>query len=244
MSELAQDMIQETPIETHEGLPTGHAVEPAPTEPAAAPATPEVEILTIGTELTDEDRNRIYSRLGRPEAPDKYDLTDIVPENYNHSVVEEFKQKAYENGMSNEGVRKMAEWYKDIELKQAEAMQKAKMAQADQHILHLKKEFGTRFDEEVNNARKALDAYTDKDFRKYMDETGLGNHPALVKAFAKIGRELSEDRLVQSETATKLAQDEHLRRAEILRLRADQTFMERYRRGDREAVARLNRLYE
>lgn len=76
-----------------------------------------------------------------------------------------------------------------------------------------------------------------------MDDTGLGNHPALVKAFAKIGRELSEDRLVQSDTAVRLAKSDELRKSEIARLRADRDFMSRYRRGEAGAVQRLNSLY-
>ena len=204
---------------------------------------PQVEQLIIGEELTSDDVNRIYSRLGRPESPDKYDLTGIVPDTYNQDVLEQFKQKAHETGMSQENVRKMAEWYKDVEIKQHEAIKKARAIQDDQNLLTLKTEFGVNFDSEIKNARKALDAYTDKAFKQYMDESGLGNNPALVKAFAKIGRELSEDRLVQSDTATRLAKNDELRRSEILRLRSNKEFMDKYRRGDPVAVQRLNNLY-
>lgn len=201
------------------------------------------EQIIIGEELTPDDVNRIYNKLGRPESPDKYDLTGIVPDTYNQDVLEQFKQKAHETGMSQEGVRKMAEWYKEVETKQHEAIQKARAIQDDQHIMTLKTELGVNFDTEIKNARKALDAYTDKAFKQYMDESGLGNHPALVKAFAKIGRELSEDRLVQSDTATRLAKNDELRRSEILRLRGNRDFMDKYRRGDPTAVQRLNSLY-
>lgn len=202
-----------------------------------------VKELIIGADITDEDRNLLYQRLGRPDTHENYNLDDIVPETYNKGLIEDFKKKAYENGMSNDGVRKMAEWYKEVEIKQVEAIEKAKLVQADQHMLELKRDFGVRFDEEIGNARKALDAYTDKAFRQYMDESGMGNHPALVKAFAKIGRELSEDRLVQSETATRLAKNDDIKKSEILRLRSDKAFMDKYRRGDAAAVQRLNRLY-
>lgn len=212
-----------------------------PAEPAVE-HTP-VEQLIIGEEITEDDRIRIYNRLGRPEAPDNYDLSGIVPDTYNQDIVDEFRKKAHETGMSQEGVRKMAEWYKEVELKQQDAIRKARAMQDDQNMLHLKAEWGVHFDENVKNARKALDAYTDKAFKQYMDETGLGNHPALVKAFAKIGRELSEDRLVQSDTATRMAQNEELKRSEILRLRSNSEFMARYRQGDPVAVQRLNRLY-
>lgn len=204
---------------------------------------PAVEEIIIGQELTDDDLNRIYSRLGRPKSYEEYDLSEVVPKEYDQGTVEEFKKKAFENGMSQESVKKMAEWYKEVETANLQKMAQAKQQLADQQVLQLKQEFGVNFDREVKNARKALDAYTDNDFKKYMDESGLGNHPALVKAFAKIGRELSEDRLVQSETAQRLAKNDELRKSEIARLRTDKAFMERYRRGDPMAVQRLNRLY-
>lgn len=226
----------ETPVESY----SSQGAEAAPVDQTQNIGVQEI---IVGSEITDKDRDILYERLGRPKDYEGYDLSGIVPETYNQGVVEEFKKKAHETGMSAEGVRKMAEWYKELELKQRDSIEKAKMIQADQHILELKKDFGVNFDTEVKNARKALDAYTDSAFRKYMDDTGLGNHPALVKAFAKIGRELSEDKLVQSDTAVRLAKSEDLKRSEIARLRSDKDFMSRYRRGEAAAVQRLNALY-
>lgn len=218
------------------------ALHEAPATEAVVEA-PTHQDIVIGGDLTEDDLNRVYARLGRPETHEGYDLSEVIPENYNNGTVEEFKKKAFEAGMSNDAVKKMAQWYRDVEAEGLQKMERARMEQSDRGILQLKQEFGSNFDAEVNNARKALEAYTDNDFRKYMDETGLGNNPALVKAFAKIGRELSEDRLVQSDTAVRMKQNDDLRRSEIDRLRSSKEFMEKYRRGDQAAVHRLNRLY-
>lgn len=204
------------------------------------------EQLIIGEELTEDDMNRIYKRLGRPETSDEYDFSEVVPEGYtNLGIIDEFKQKAHETGMSKAGALKMAEWYKDVETRQVQAMTKARNEQIARQELELRKEWGADFDNQLSLAIKARDAYAgdDPEFKKYMNETGIGSHPTLVKAFAKIGRELSEDRLVQSETTNRLAQNEELRRSEILRLRSDKQFMDRYQRGDQIAVQRLNKLY-
>lgn len=234
-----QQTVKETKVEAY----SSEGIGAPPVDQSVQVNNAGVQEIIIGSDITDKDRDIIYERLGRPKSHDGYDLSGIVPETYNQGVVEEFKQKAHETGMSAEGVRKMAEWYKGLELKQRETMEKSRLMQTDQNILELKKDFGVNFDTEVKNARKALDAYTDSAFRKYMDDTGLGNHPSLVKAFAKIGRELSEDKLVQSDTAIRLAKSDDLRRSEITRLRGDKEFMARYRRGEATAVQRLNSLY-
>jgi hypothetical protein len=42
----------------------------------------------------------------------------------------------------------------------------------------------------VTSAKQALQQYADPDFLKYLDETGQGNDPRMIRIFAKIGKEL------------------------------------------------------
>ncbi len=228
-------------------LPESMSSDTPGTQPSAAGpvenTAPQYEEIILGQELTDDDLSRVYKRLGRPDKAEDYDLKEIVPDTFNQGVVEEFKNKAFELGVSQDNAKKLAQWYKETQEKQINDYQRARQEASDRSILQLKAEWGSRFDEEVKYALKARDAYADADFKQYMNETGLGDHPALVKAFAKIGRELSEDRLVQSDTAVRMAKNSELKRAEIQRLRENKDFMAQYRRGEPSAVQRLNRLY-
>lgn len=45
-------------------------------------------------------------------------------------------------------------------------------------------------------AGRFLDRFGDRELRAALDQHGLGNHPALVRALAKAGRELASDNLV------------------------------------------------
>lgn len=51
---------------------------------------------------------------------------------------------------------------------------------------------GTKFDENKAVAVKAVQAFGDKELTELLTETGLGSHPALVKAFWRVGKHLSE----------------------------------------------------
>ena len=206
--------------------------------------SPAQQPFLLEGELTADDLNRVYTKLGRPESPDLYDFSGIVPDTYDQSAVEEFKKQAFENSMSKDGARKLAEWYKAREIQSIENYKKSQDQQRVNAELTLRTEWGSNYDSEVKNALKAVDTYGGKEFKDYLNTTGLGNHPALVKAFAKIGRELSEDKLIHSETAKTQAHNLELQKAEIARLRSDKAFMELYRRGDAAAVSRLNRLYQ
>lgn len=59
------------------------------------------------------------------------------------------------------------------------------------------KEFGgDKFDANLADARKALTQFdTDGDIGKMLNETGYGNHPAILRIFARVGKALGEDNL-------------------------------------------------
>lgn len=61
---------------------------------------------------------------------------------------------------------------------------------------------GTKFDDTMAVAAKARDAFGGPELTNLLNKTGLGNHPALIKAFAKAGRAISADRFVDGRAAT------------------------------------------
>ena len=55
---------------------------------------------------------------------------------------------------------------------------------------------GAQLNENIAVAKKALDAFGTPELTQLLDTTGFGNHPEVVRAFYKIGKSISEDRLV------------------------------------------------
>lgn len=77
-----------------------------------------------------------------------------------------------------------------------EAQQQAKTLQAEEYVKTLKadKEFGgAAFDSNVSTALSAVNKFASDDVKQVLNETGLGNHPAIVKMFHQIGTAISED---------------------------------------------------
>lgn len=54
----------------------------------------------------------------------------------------------------------------------------------------------TSLKEATAAAGRFLERFGDRELRQALDQVGLGNHPALVRALAKAGRELASDNLV------------------------------------------------
>jgi len=59
-----------------------------------------------------------------------------------------------------------------------------------------KKEHGDELQANLAVAGKFMDKFGDKDARQILNDTGLGNHPAIVRLFVKAGKAISEDTFV------------------------------------------------
>lgn len=55
---------------------------------------------------------------------------------------------------------------------------------------------GDKLTGNLSAAQRALAQFGTPELKEYLEGTGLGNHPELVKAFVKIGKAMSEDGMV------------------------------------------------
>ena len=59
------------------------------------------------------------------------------------------------------------------------------------------KEFGGEaLAENLSVAKKALDQFGTPELRTLLNDSGLGNHPEIIRAFYRAGKAISEDRFV------------------------------------------------
>lgn len=55
---------------------------------------------------------------------------------------------------------------------------------------------GEQFQAAVNHGKTVLDQFATASFRKTLNDTGLGNHPEVVRLFARIGKKMAVDSFV------------------------------------------------
>ena len=114
-------------------------------------------------------------------------------------LMDGFKSLAKESGLSQEVAQKFVTLQSDYAKAEIEALVKETEIQKVKMVEDLKqqtiKELGSDYQKELGFAGKALD-YAEKaapGLRKLMEETGLGNHPLLVKAYIAFGKGMAED---------------------------------------------------
>lgn len=133
-------------------------------------------------------------------APEKYEFKPAEGQELDSAALEQFEPIARELNLSNEQAQKMVDLYGTkilpmVQQKQAEAWQ----AQTEQWAADVKadKEIGgDKLTANLSAAQRALDLFGTPELKTYLNDTGLGNHPDLVKAFVKIGKAMSEDGMV------------------------------------------------
>ncbi|MCM7837846.1 peptidase [Enterobacter asburiae] len=133
-------------------------------------------------------------------APEKYDFKPAEGQELDTAALEQFEPIARELNLSNEQAQKMVDLYGTkilpmVQQQQAEAWQKtteqwAEDVKADKEI------GGDKLTANLSVAQRALDQFGTPELKEYLEGTGLGNHPELVKAFIKIGKAMSEDGMV------------------------------------------------
>lgn len=193
---------------------------PAPSEPsapaadapapAADPAKPEGDKPQPGTEGDkpqddkpadgDKPADKPDDKEQKQEgAPEKYEFTAGEGVELDTEALKDFEPVARDLNLTNEQAQKLVDAYPKIlagvQQRQAEAWQ----AQTEQWAADVKADKdigGDKLTSNLSAAQRALDQFGTPELKEYLNTTGLGNHPDLVKTFVKIGKAMSEDGMV------------------------------------------------
>jgi hypothetical protein len=159
---------------------------------------------------TEDQWNEFYDKVGRPESADKYSLdvkSDLVP--LDNGAVKQFAENAHKLGLSNKQAQGVLEFYKNSmegTAQQSKVDTETAQVQAEQE---LRQEWGREFENNVKKAGALAKANMNSDILDLELKSGIrvGDHPELIKGFAKIASMMSEDKIVspESDSASKSA---------------------------------------
>ncbi|MEL5205606.1 MULTISPECIES: peptidase [Serratia] len=146
-------------------------------------------------EKADKEAAEEAEKDKKPAAPEKYEFTPPEGQELDANALAVFEPIAKELGLSQEQAQKLVDIYPQIQQQQAEAWSKqvsdwGEQVKADKEI------GGDKFNASVGAAQRALDQFGNPELREYLNASGLGNHPALVRFCAKVGKAMAEDSFV------------------------------------------------
>lgn len=172
-----------------ETLLTGGAPAAPETKTEGAPVVPGAEVKAGEGEKKDGE--------GTPTVPEKYDF--VMPEGVvlDTAAAEEFSVLAKELKLDNATAQRVADIAAKMQLKHAEQQAATVKGWADSSKTD--KEFGgDNLKQNLSVAQKAIDTFGSSELKAMLKETGLGNHPEIIRFAFKAGSAISEDGFVRA----------------------------------------------
>jgi len=178
------------------------------------------KVVKPGPNATDDEIRAVYQELGAPTDPVNYELerTEI----FDDASFDTFRNKAYEIGLSNKQAQAVASLYEEQVNNGLQALEQRAEEARFQGEQELRQEFGQHFETRLKMARSAAETVMPNPqiFNEVRLEDGrlMGDHPEIVRAFAKVAEMLGEDSLVGEPTEFVMsAQEARQRIAEHMR---------------------------
>ena len=154
-------------------------------------------IIKPGKDATPEEIGAYYNAIGRPEKPEGYKLpVENMPDGIklDDGLVNSFRTFAHENGITEQAFGALIRYQANMVAQQSKAAQDALESTVNTNVDALRKEWGQAYDQNDRLATRAIETYGGPEALEWMKQNPtLATNPALVKLFAKMGREISDD---------------------------------------------------
>jgi hypothetical protein len=152
--------------------------------------------IILPKENDDNDLNRFYNQLGRPEDPTKYDTNNIVlPEDMKSYLkpesIESFKTLAHKYGLTQKQFEGIAKEKTAMEINSVKSIFAEAEKIKTEGINQLMNEWGSNYNSKVTQAKDAMIAsgIDPQEAEKMISD------PKLIKSFSKIGELIGGDSL-------------------------------------------------
>ena len=192
---------------------------------------------------TEEERNEFFTKIGRPESPDEYDikppenLNDIGLE-WNEESAKAFANKAHELGLTNKQAQDLVNWHNEITVSSLKSADEQIGMEYEKATQELKKEWGNAYESNV----KLVDTFIGKlGLSELVINKGLANDPTFIKAMRGIAMKTSEDKFIEGDIHDTPSNAQE----EINRIMGDKNhpYFNQDHPSHSDAVKKMNELY-
>jgi hypothetical protein len=169
----------------------------------------------------------VLNKLGLPADLNEYDISPKnveIPEEHQESF-NAFKAHAHKLGLLPQQAQEMFEFLHNQGVEQDQQLIEQQQKIEQEAIANLQKEWGAAFNNKIGLAQQAVKhvAGEDEALLSTLTSPEFGNNPAIVKAFARIGEMLSEDKIINGIPKDDMAKSPAEAQKEIQMIYGDKT---------------------
>ncbi len=209
------------------------------------------KVIVPGRDADQAAWGEFYNKIGRPDQASEYELpTENMPENssMDEQSANEFMGEAHRLGLTKGQFAGMVRYLAQKGEQINDAGQQAVEQSKQEAVQALQQEFGAAFDQNLKMAKDAVRQFGGEELVAFMDQSGMGNQPEVIKAFAKIGKMIAEDEVKGKGGAYGFIMSPDEAAQEIQNKQLDNEFMRAYLQshvpGHDAAVTEMQKLFE
>ncbi len=151
---------------------------------------------------TDEDWNAVYEKLGKPKSPDEYKYNLPKESKLDDDSLKAFSATAHQLGLLPKQAEGIINYYNELaNASEVDTNAKAETARTESEKT-LRKEYGSAYKHRLHAAKNLASSTLGNEFLSntiLQDGSKLGDNPIVVKAFAELASQISEDTMVKGE---------------------------------------------
>ncbi len=203
-----------------------------------------------GKDSKPEDVAAFYNKLGRPESADKYGMPELKLSeglSIDDKKLSSTRELFHKLNLTDSQAKGVLEHYFGTLNEQHASVQQANKTGMEQASQKLREEFGDKFDAKVDVAKSVLQKFGTPELAEYLEKSGLGNDPHIVRIFAKIGDAMMEDGAAGGDGGL-FVKDATAAAAEIEKLKQNPEFMKQLfgttEAGHKSAVDQWSNLHK
>lgn len=154
-------------------------------------------VVVPGKDATPEQRAEFFNAIGRPEKVEQYRMPKVdLPEglSVDEAVLKKATELFHKSGITSDQADALLPFYYQLQIEQHNSGAAARTKAQAEAEASLKAEWGDKYASNLDIAKNTIRKFADDAALDQLEASGLGNHPALVKALHKIGAQLLEDR--------------------------------------------------
>ncbi len=201
------------------------------------------------SDATKEEWDTFYGKIGRPEEIGGYETPqENMPQELTPEFDQALKVEAHRLGLTKGQYAGLARYMSQTAHATAEGQNTMASERKSESEKILRERFGAAYDQNIGLARSALQRFGGEELVKALTQSGYDNDPAMVEAFARIGRAVSEDEVIGGGGRQSFVMSPDEAKREIENLMTDPDFRSAYTQGHapghKAAVEKMQKLYQ
>ena len=145
-----------------------------------------------GEEASPEELSSFYTKIGRPDTPEGYEITDI-PDNVgmDDETLSQLRNDAFKAGVPKVAFETVLKNYLN------RMSEQVVQSRVDGEKVLKEEVWKGDYDKNIEIAKRYVTEHCSDEFKQVLEDTGLGNNPVFAKHFFEQGKKTLSDSLIK-----------------------------------------------